>query len=333
MQCFLDYEESTCKKEWWREILETDRGEHTNRWAIERAYILCSALCEILIVYSIKFSPGDMFITVMIYENENGKVSKTPFLERAIVSCNDKWGAEHDYNAEPCTPHLDFDVCIALDHSGSVCSPDNPKLCTNCPASSGWWDRNSACRDSGFNQADCCNNYANVKSFAQNVIAGLDDYNVNAQYSLVKFSTGGHVVGAYDTGSAAISAIGDMSFTGGYTNHQEAIEKCHSQLTAANPMRKKFIMLVTDGESTKPYSKSVAKDRAERAATRAQSEGSFIIPIFISNSGNNNDVIEFMKGLSGGKNNPEGFVYSVGNFDALTGLIDGMVNNIACSAS
>lgn len=58
IQCFLDYDESTCKKTWWRDMLETKR--------------------------------------VMIYQNHEGFVSKDPIVEGAWPSCELKWGATHD---------------------------------------------------------------------------------------------------------------------------------------------------------------------------------------------------------------------------------------------
>ena len=58
IQCFLDYDDSTCKKTWWRDILETKR--------------------------------------VMIYQNHEGFVSKDPIVEGAWPSCELKWGATHD---------------------------------------------------------------------------------------------------------------------------------------------------------------------------------------------------------------------------------------------
>ena len=71
IQCFLDYEESTCKKEWWREILEQKR--------------------------------------VMIYENDLGYVNKDPIIEGAWPSCSDKWGntTEREW-VDPTTPPTRF---------------------------------------------------------------------------------------------------------------------------------------------------------------------------------------------------------------------------------
>lgn len=62
IQCFLDYEESTCKKQWWREIVAKKR--------------------------------------VMVYENHNKRVSKAPKIEGSWPSCNDKWGSTRDWGAK-----------------------------------------------------------------------------------------------------------------------------------------------------------------------------------------------------------------------------------------
>jgi hypothetical protein len=71
IQCFLDYRESTCKKEWWREILEAKR--------------------------------------VMIYENDLGDVNKDPIIEGAWLSCTEKWGntTEQDWT-DPTQPPTRF---------------------------------------------------------------------------------------------------------------------------------------------------------------------------------------------------------------------------------
>ena len=66
IQCFLDYDESTCKKEWWREILEVKR--------------------------------------VMIYENDLGFVNQLPIVEGAWPSCTEKWGNTTERDWTPPTP-------------------------------------------------------------------------------------------------------------------------------------------------------------------------------------------------------------------------------------
>lgn len=126
IQCFLDYDESTCKKTWWRDILETKR--------------------------------------VMIYENHEGFVSRDPIVEGAWPACEEKWGATHDLTTAVCRAQAN--VCIALDMSGSVCSPDfnSPNLCSDCA---------DICLDEGYDKNTCCSNFRLMEEFGTNVMNEL----------------------------------------------------------------------------------------------------------------------------------------------------------------
>ena len=100
----------------------------------------------------------------MIYENHEGFVSKDPIVEGAWPSCEEKWGATHDLTTAVCRAQAN--VCIALDMSGSVCSPDfnNPKMCSDCA---------SECLDEGFDKNTCCSNFRLIEEFGTQVMNEL----------------------------------------------------------------------------------------------------------------------------------------------------------------
>ena len=136
----------------------------------------------------------------------------------------------------------DFAICIALDMSGSVCNGDLDLLCHNCQPA-------GLCRQ---NEADvpygmCCRNFRNVIEFAQQFVSSMSTTIASNQlYSLVGFASTASWYTDLITPVEMVGVLENVIYTGGQTNHEDAIESCHLSLGSTDT--KKMIVLIT-GES------------------------------------------------------------------------------------
>ena len=154
-----------------------------------------------------------------------------------------------------------FNVCYALDESGSVTSL----------------------------------NYEIVKNFAVNVTRVLttkaNSNSVTFGSSVVEFGTGATVASPLTTNpSVTVAALQGLVYNGGGTDLTTGIRTCSSTFTAANTGEKNFIMIVTDGEPDSENTALAVKHSAE-------AQGTSIIPVFIFN-GRGSTPYEFMEELS-----------------------------------
>mmetsp|Transcript_35757 Transcript_35757/g.60966 ORF Transcript_35757/g.60966 Transcript_35757/m.60966 type:complete len:752 (+) Transcript_35757:58-2313(+) len=220
-----------------------------------------------------------------------------------------------------CSTEQDFNLCLAVDMSGSVCTDGMDYECAECRSSFLPMLFDSECRDSGVSEDTCCNNFANVKEFSSTMVKLLDDFQAEKSFSVVQFATKAQLVKVLSPAEHTVSAIDQLDYTGGRTNHASAIQMC--QLTFPSMgSRKNFIMLVTDGESSEPdYDPEGA---ALAAASSAKYDGTFIIPVFISPD-NDWDAFAFMRKLSS-----DGKVFDVTDFGSLNMLQDRLVDQVSC---
>ena len=142
-------------------------------------------------------------------------------------------------------------------------------------------------------------------------------------FSIVQFATDAALVSGLASADDTMFTIDALSYSGGVTNHADAINTCQQTLSVSPfPNRENFIMLITDGESSAPELDPEAA--AEAAATNAKNAGTFIIPIFISPT-NDWDTLTFMRRLSS-----DNQVFDVTGFESLDSLKDRLVNQVSC---
>eukprot|EP00984_Skeletonema_dohrnii_P014044 scaffold5867_cov81-Skeletonema_dohrnii-CCMP3373.AAC.1 len=122
-----------------------------------------------------------------------------------------------------CKNDQKFNLCIAVDMSGSICS--NESGCIGCPS--------DTCRDEFVTQGTCCNNFAFVKGFASLMIQSLSNFPADKTFSIVQFATEGQLISLMETNDEALSTIDQLYYTGGITNHAEAISECRRSLSAS----------------------------------------------------------------------------------------------------
>lgn len=100
--------------------------------------------------------------------NDNGSVvNDTPTSQQ--TPCNIK------------TVQDDFNLCIAIDASGSVCG-NFAGHCANCKPT-------AFCQDFGVDTDTCCSNFEKVKEFSSAVVTSLEEFSVEKSFSVVQFGT------------------------------------------------------------------------------------------------------------------------------------------------
>jgi len=217
----------------------------------------------------------------------------------------------------------EFNLCIAVDMSGSVCNGDTGSECTGCRAAFLPMFFDSECRDSSVNEDTCCDNFGIVQEFSSLMVNSLGDFPAEKSFSVVQFATNAQLAGELASAEQTLTVIDRLDYTGGLTNHASAIQMCQGTLPSSGD-RKNFIMLITDGISSEPFWDP--EGEAEEAATSAKSDGTFIIPIFISPYANDWSALAFMSRLSS-----DGKVFDVTDFESLNGLQDRLVDQVSCS--
>ncbi|KAL7540437.1 hypothetical protein ACHAXR_010107 [Thalassiosira sp. AJA248-18] len=213
----------------------------------------------------------------------------------------------------------DFNLCIAIDGSGSVCSGDFPMQCLRCFP-------NVVCQDRGVDQDTCCRNFADVKEFSSLVVNSLADElpTVDKSFSVVQFSKDAAVESELSSATQTLLVLDGIEYFGGYTNHASAIEACKRTFSSTiADSRQQFILLVTDGVSTWPEGNP--EGTAEVAAMLAKEDEIVIIPIFISAKYDEDDLA-FMRRLSSNDK-----VFDVTDFESLNSLQESLVNTVSCS--
>ena len=223
-----------------------------------------------------------------------------------------------------CKNDRNFNLCIAVDMSGSICSDDSG--CVGCPS--------DTCRDEFVTQGTCCNNFAFVKGFASLMIQSLSDFPADKTFSIVQFATEGQLISLMETNAEALSTIDQLYYTGGITNHAEAIAECRRSLSASHAFQQSasaasvphhnIMVLITDGKPTTPENDPLGAALSQ-ARIAKEENGLFIIPVFISPR-YDGDALSFMRGLSSNDK-----VFDVVDYESLNTLRDRLLKEVSCS--
>ena len=150
----------------------------------------------------------------------------------------------------------EINLCVALDHSGSVCSHtlltgeiDGPgtgaEPCNDCGGcqdtcrngSYGIFDPCPFSSTTGFDQNTCCVLFSRVLEVARGVVNEVSQYGRPSEFSVVGFGTTafyqypdgtqsnpfGSYTGPMLNLTAALATIENSDYKGGFTNHDQAI--------------------------------------------------------------------------------------------------------------
>lgn len=215
--------------------------------------------------------------------------------------------------------------------SGSVCNDATGDECLNCASRASVLATflpflvTNECRDTYLDDDTCCSNFASVKEFSMLMVNLLGDFPAEKSFSVVQFATSASLVSNLSSAEQTQPILGRLDYTGGLTNHAAAIQMCQRTLVPSfgSERKKNFIMLITDGVPSEPIFDP--EGAAELTATRAKSDGTIIIPVFISPF-NDWTARAFMRRLSS-----DGKVFDVTDFDSLNSLQERLVEQVSCS--
>ena len=217
-------------------------------------------------------------------------------------------------------PIFDFNVCIALDESGSV---ENPEY------------------------GGASGNYNLMKSFASRIVEELRDDVAKTgstfRSSVVEFADGAVISGALtDDPDTTIANINNLVHDGLYTNHEAAIIACQSTLPTLGPSseEKNFILFVTDGDpnrcaiSTQTNECSdcstsncaAAQTAATTTATSVKDNGIIMLPVFIE--GNREPIPELFGYMEGISSNDVDVVFT--DFPGLSQIVIEIEQEVLC---
>ncbi|EJK53651.1 hypothetical protein THAOC_26866 [Thalassiosira oceanica] len=216
------------------------------------------------------------------------------------------------------TKDVNFDICFALDMSGSVCSKYDPTTCDNSCTP---FDQ---CRDFTVDVGTCCENFRSIQDFTIDMVTALDRFNGEKSYSIVQFASSGSLVQSSSGDKlSTIDSVNGLVYTGGFTNHDQAILRCREALSGTPADRNKYMLVITDGVSTRPSQNPV--DSAIASANLAKGDGINIIPVFITTTSSGQEALDFMSTISS-----NGMVFSVTNFESLETLEQELVEEVSC---
>ncbi len=206
----------------------------------------------------------------------------------------------------------DFNLCIALDMSGSVCGGGECLLCQPM----------STCNSFGINQQRCCNNFDNVLEFSKALVRALGDLKTQQDFSLIHFATDAEIASTLQNANQAIKTLQQLAYTGGRTHLGAGITMCQQTLNSSTAGRKNLMLVVTDGYPSRPDPDP--RGVATQAATDAKNKGTHIIPIFIERAGSNDEAVKLMKEIS---SDAEVFLT---DFDSIVSLKDIIFEQVIC---
>ena len=180
------------------------------------------------------------------------------FYARLVISSYSQPSESPSVSLQPSVCSGEVNLCIALDHSGSICSHsllnlevDGPDMngasaCLNCP---------NICQDScrngsygifnpcpfpdktGYDKNTCCWLFDRFRDVAREIITELGKDGRPAEFSVVGFQTSAFhqyadgkiskkmnsYAGPMMNASDAEAAMNNSDFRGGYTNHERGI--------------------------------------------------------------------------------------------------------------
>ncbi|KAL3779344.1 hypothetical protein HJC23_007474 [Cyclotella cryptica] len=102
----------------------------------------------------------------------------------------------------------DFNLCFALDMSGSVCNQGTGFECNSC-------EPVLICNADGVSIATCCLNFLEVVTFTKDIVTSLGSLLSNQSYSVVQFATNATLVTSLTSSNKALDALDEMIYSGG----------------------------------------------------------------------------------------------------------------------
>jgi hypothetical protein len=207
----------------------------------------------------------------------------------------------------------DFNLCLSIDMSGSVCGGGECLLC----------EPMTQCNSNGINKQRCCNNFDNVVEFAKELVQSLGELKTLQDFSMVHFATSADIASTLQNANQASKTLQQLVYSGGSTNLGEGIKLCQQTLDSSAAGRRNLILIITDGYPSQPTSDPVGNAKA--AAIDAKNKGTFIIPILIEPTVAGDPAVQLLKEISS-----DGQVFLT-DFGSIGGLQEVMFEQVVCN--
>ena len=159
-------------------------------------------------------------------------------------------------------------------------------------------------------------------------------HSLKTVFSVVSFGSAAQTVTPLTSADNALNAINnDLDYSGGLTNHEQALIKCKETLPTGPDDPPGFILMVTDGVPT-THGTSGALDettlprtKALEAANAIKADGIRVATIHINPSAPNNESTEYMKALA----SHDAF-HDIADFSNLADIVTQVSAEIGCNA-
>ncbi len=207
--------------------------------------------------------------------------------------------------------------------SPQVCNQDTEVECVGC-------EPELICNDIDGDKGTCCTNFYDVIEFAKLIINSLASIQSEQMYSVVGFATEVTRSTLLLPPQVALEALDGLEYSGGRTNHADAINSCQGSLTTFSPAedRKSLMILITDDDPSEPRDSLEGSPimAAEEAASQAKAEGLFIIPVMIvPQSSDLIPELEYLQRISSDRQ-----VFDVSDFSVLSSLQETLLAQVSC---
>ncbi|EJK77897.1 hypothetical protein THAOC_00239 [Thalassiosira oceanica] len=177
----------------------------------------------------------------------------------------------------------------------------------------------------------CFGKLMSIQDFTIDMVTALDSFDEDKSYSIVQFASSGSLVQSSGDKNSTIDSVNSLVYTGGLTNHAEAIGRCRDALSGT-PDRNKYMLLITDGKPNRPQPTGPTDpspaDAAIASADLAKGDDINIILVFIAtNSARRaNPALDFMS-----KIDSDGEVFNITDFGSLETLVEELIEQVSCS--
>eukprot|EP00581_Thalassiosira_minuscula_P000463 CAMPEP_0183744364 /NCGR_PEP_ID=MMETSP0737-20130205/65691_1 /TAXON_ID=385413 /ORGANISM="Thalassiosira miniscula, Strain CCMP1093" /LENGTH=1442 /DNA_ID=CAMNT_0025980005 /DNA_START=145 /DNA_END=4473 /DNA_ORIENTATION=- len=223
--------------------------------------------------------------------------------------------------APTCAENGNFNLCVAIDMSGSVCNGSTKSLCLDCQPI-------TDCNSGGEKLTICCPNFFHVREFTKDLVTTLGELPTKQDFSVVHFGTEVTVASTLESWRQSIKTLNTLEYTGGMTNLAGAISSCQLTLNQSPPDRKNIMLIITDGAPSVPSSLISAQNAARNEALDAENQDTFIIPVLIEEPDENSQgEVDFLSNSI----STDGKVF-VSDFDGLQNIEQSVFDQVTCQA-
>jgi hypothetical protein len=181
----------------------------------------------------------------------------------------------------------------------------------------------------------CCENYQDAVIFAEAVVNGVDNItDMDGTYGFVRFATNATEITGLTTAMIVTEFLTNTSYSGGYTNTEEAIRFCTNILDEGTTA-KRILVLLTDGNPSACSSNTIgpvmgcpciacadpATIAANNAAAVARNKNYTVLPVGVGDTISESNLRTWGNGT----------FLTVDDFDELDTILNDLIGEVICA--